>query len=259
MGGVDQAAHLLKEGRSVSEISQSRQVSLSTVLDYLDRAVGKGYIRRSEIYSSVPSHSRELVEKVKIEQRIKVRRDYDGYCHQKPFVGAFPHENPDDVQVTLRYGPAARYYGDLYEELRGFEVDLHRFVRDVLQREFGSTGRDWWYQGVDDATRRNAVTRTEDLRRADYDPWHCVDLTDLSVTAGKQWALFSPHLRRAGAREFKSEIAAVNQIRNRVMHPVRDMPPEEHDFDCVRAARSNLDAARARFYGEKQAGATRTE
>lgn len=193
MAGADECARMLREGKTPREIGDARGVRLSTVHDYLDRAVGKGVIRRSDIYFSIASSTRDLVEKVKDEQQIKVRRDpYDGYVHMRQFEKALPHEQPQDIQVCLRYGPACRYYGDLYEELRGFEVDLHRLVRPVLEREYNAAAGAWWFSGVDESTRKSAAGRAEELARDGYDPWLCVTLIELSTTVTKQWSLFSP-------------------------------------------------------------------
>lgn len=257
MAAADDCANLLREGRSPLEIADARGISVGSVLDYLDRAVGKALIRRSEIYFSVPSSTRELVEKLK-RTGVRSPADYDRYVHQKEYADALPLEKRSDVQVCLRYGPASRYYGDLYEELRGFEVDLHALVRHALVREYGNSGRAWWFQGVDEGTRKSAVVRAEELGRDGYDPWLCVTLIELGSTITKRWTIFSPLLRAPSSREFNSEIAAVGQVRNRVMHPVRDMPPDEHDFDLVRVARQRVDAARTTFYGEAEAVRTRT-
>ncbi|HVX69713.1 MAG TPA: hypothetical protein VHA79_08495 [Mycobacteriales bacterium] len=259
MAAADECARLLRAGNLPREAAHARGVSLSTVLDYLDRAVGKGLIRRSDIYFSIPSGTRELVEKVKDERGFKLRRDaYDGYVHARPFEDALPHEDAGDIQVCLRYGPASRYYGDLYEELRGFEVDLHRLVRHVLEREYGTDARAWWFKGVDEAIRKDGAMRAEGLARDGYDPWYCLTLIETGIIVEKRWALFSSLLRASSGKAFKSEIQEVNDVRNRVMHPVRDMPPNEHDFDLVREARARVDSARATFYGVSAAAESRT-
>jgi len=150
--------------------------------------------------------------------------------------------------VALRYGPASRYYGDLYELVRRFELGLHALIKDVLVRKFGLDERAWWYLGVPVAIRKSCAESAQDLGRHDVDPWSCTYMLDLQAVIKAQWSLFEPLYKVGQKTEILSEIKNVNDVRNRVMHPVRDAPPTNEDFDVLEAAYMRLLEVRGRFY-----------
>ena len=61
MGKREEAARLLRSGMSPGAIRQIQGVTLSTILSYLDELVGRGDVRRSDIFFSVPIQIRQEV------------------------------------------------------------------------------------------------------------------------------------------------------------------------------------------------------
>ena len=69
MGKREDAVRLLRSGMSPGAIRQIQEVTLSTILGYLDELVGRGLIRRSDILFSVPVHTRREVFRLILGRR----------------------------------------------------------------------------------------------------------------------------------------------------------------------------------------------
>lgn len=232
-------------------------ISLTEVLNYLDQAVGENKVARSEIYFSTTGTVREKVEQACRETGH--RPNSTGLVPLGPLTSYLVDENPDEVQVCLRYGPASRYYGDLYEAVRKYEIDLHNLVRDVLVDHYGLESRAWWYEGVPLAVRKGCVERAEELMRFDLDPWSCTYMLDLQSVLKEQWVLFDHLYKVAHRNTILGQVKKINAVRNRVMHPIRDSPPTNGDFDELKDAYDLLRLARKRFYGAAEADVRRAK
>ena len=247
MNDVEVCVAALRQGHTPHEVAHAQGVSLSSVLGLLDRAVGEGILARSNIYFAISGSTRSAVEAA-CRERSYFPEPTRQVVPTDP-VGDLLHGlEPDDVQVCLRYGPASRYFGDLYELVRRFEIELHGLVRDVLVKAFGNEKRAWWYRGVPVAVRKGCADRAEDVGRYDVDPWTCTYLLDMQTVMKSQWDHFTPLYKVGNRNEVFLEIKTVNDIRNRVMHPVRDAAPRDEDFDALRSAYTTLRLARERFY-----------
>ena len=201
MGRVQQTAGLIKEGLNPEEIANQFGVGLDTVLGYLDRAVGEGVLRRSDIYFSFTP-----------EQRAANR----GYLES--------------------YADARHALGDMYEDVRRIELKLHTIIRSTLTSEFGD-GELWWRGGVPQAIRVKCQTRREEDPDAPCDAYSYTDLLDLLKILESNWPLFeaymaSPYLTDRG--RLRDDFRRLNGIRNKIMHPIRGMVPCEDDFYFVR-------------------------
>lgn len=256
MAESDVCAQALRAGLTPPAIASQQGISLSSVLAHLDHAVGENKLSRSEIYFAIPSE---------VRARVELACQTIGYRPESrtrpvalgPVARFLADEDPNDVQVCLRYGPASRYYGDLYELVRKYEIDMHSLVRDVLVEHFGEEERAWWYRGVPLRVRQGCVERAEELGRFDLDPWSCTYLMDLGVVIGQQWTLFAKSFKASNKNDVVAQVRDVNDVRNRVMHPVRDAPPTDLDFDVLGAAYQYLQVVRGRFYGEEAAALSR--
>lgn len=193
------SARLLKEGLDPQGIADRLGISLSSTLSYLDRAVGEGLIRRSDIYFAFPPGARNL-------------------------------------SAAKKYGTAAIALGDLYDDVRQIEVGLHKMVREVLMRQFGDGESGWWRQGVPEAVRVKCQERREREQDDLCEPYCYTDLLDLAKVIEAQWSLFKdsfPVPYGSNRKAFIEALARLNRIRNKVMHPVRGIVPSEEDFDFV--------------------------
>lgn len=213
MARPDEALALMKQGKDPVEIAREMGITVTSVLDYLDRKTGAGQLRRSDIYFSV---SRD-------------RRD------------APP--NRLYAEVVNRYADEASAYGDMYEDLRSIETTLHKLVRERLKEALGDEEKGWWRQGVPEGVRLKCQDRRERDEDPCSDPYGYTDLLDLARILEANWKHFTSILPAAltdNRKQFLSDLGKLNGIRNKVMHPVRGAPPTEDDFEFARQLRNNV-------------------
>lgn len=200
------SARLLNEGLAPKAIANRLGISVTSVLSYLNRAVGEGLIRRSDIYFAFPSADRQS-------------------------------------GIARQYGTAGVALGDLYDDLRRIEVGLHCMIRDFLIRQFGNDDAGWWRQGVPESVRVKCQERRERDADDPCEPYCYTDLLDLAKIVEAQWSLFRDSFQGTYASNRKAlvaDLSRLNRIRNKVMHPVRGVCPSEDDFDFVHSLGRDL-------------------
>lgn len=127
---------------------------------------------------------------------------------------------------------------DAYRHVRELETTLHQFVRDVLVDSLGEDEQDWWVKGVPTQIRAEcAMRREEDPAREDV--YRYTYLLDLRTIVDKNWAMFEHHLQSARPHlkskgDFLKSIARLNDLRNRVAHPIR-MSVSDEDLSFLRS------------------------
>lgn len=213
MGRPDQAAVLLGQGLDPVAIHHRMGISLKSVLGYLDRKVGSGDLRRSDIYFSMPNG---------------IRKD--------PPTAEYR-------AILQRYQNGAAAYGDMYEDVREIEIGLHSKIRDTLEDRVGPDETEWWRQGVPSKVRAKCAERRELDADTYVEPYGYTDLLDLSRILDSSWKYFSDNLPkglRSNKGQFLGDLRRLNSIRNRVMHPVRGAPPDEDDFEFVRDLKTEI-------------------
>jgi hypothetical protein len=211
MGRPEEVAALVLEGRAPAQIAAELGISYSTTLDYLERAVAKGILRRSDVIFTLPAASRSSPA------------------------------TREDRELLDRFGSVAHALGDLYEILRGLETSLHSRVREALESSYGTGENGWWVQGVPASVRKKCQSRRED-DPSRLDPYCYTDLLDLHDVFESEWRVLQ---RQAGQlasdkRALLAKLRELNRIRNMVMHPVRGMTPTEDDFVFVRSLQISL-------------------
>ncbi len=208
MGRTEEAASLFREGRNPAEIAKTLGLSLNSVFGYLNRAVGEGYLRRSDIYFSFPP---------------KLRAKY--------------------AAVLRQYADARVALGDMYEDIRRIETTLHGHIQKTLIGTYGEDESGWWRQGVPQAVRVKCQERREKDLDEPCDPYCYTDLLDLAQIVESNWPLFKDQFSDKYSTNRKAlldHLARLNRVRNKVMHPVRGLAPSEDDFDFVRQFERDL-------------------
>lgn len=206
MGRPHQTAKLVKSGFSPHQIAELLGISLESVLGYLNRAVGEGCLRRSDIYFAVPPQVRQ---------------------------------GPD----LAKYSDARAAFGDLYEDIRAIEIHIHRMVRLVLEQDLGNEESGWWREGVPESVRVKCQERREKDVDVPCEPYCYTDLLDLGKIIEANWNSFQVALPACYASNRKAlldDLRRLNRIRNKVMHPVRGVAPDEADFDFVHGLEREL-------------------
>lgn len=244
---------LLRAGLTPVGIASRLGLDLKVVLESLDQGIGAGYVKRSDIYRSIPQSTRIAVDEALIVSGSCLRSTWDRWAEVDPVLAVDPSLEPGEVQVCLRYGPVETLVGDLFQDLRQVELDMDALIRSVLVREFGDGEAGWWRQGVPVAVRSACVLRREDYMAALLEPWRFMDLMNYWEILNARWPVFSPLFTAPATPskpDLKRDFLALNDLRNRIMHPVRSMPPTEPDFDLVAAFTRQVRSASERFSGQ---------
>ena len=238
MGKREDALTLLRSGMSPGAIRHIQEVTLATILGYLDELVGRGAIRRSDILFSVPAGTRREVFQFLSEPNVKAN-DFSAIAKELKDRGI--DADIDDIEVALRYRSDRTAYGDMYDDIRRIEIAFHRMVRWALEAEYGD--EKWWRKGVPLAIRQKCVARREEDDEPDGDPYGYTDLLDVATIAEKEWKVVSPNLPKevaANRKQFLDDLKQLNRIRRMVMHPVRGPSPSEDDFQFVHELKRKL-------------------
>src|SRR6266545_3299041 len=209
---------MFRDGRSLGEISVARHTSVHVTIGSLLRLIGQGKLRRSDVFYSVPREWREPVITIidvgvaADPQRIRTELEQNG-C-------AVPLA---DVQIVCAFYDKDSAFGDMYEDIRSIECELHWLVRRILEERFGEAESGWWRQGVPEPIRVELQRRREEDPEPLAEPYFYTDLMHLWKLIEKNWAVMVERLPRSARDKprLKADLLQLNRIRNQVMHPVR--------------------------------------
>lgn len=217
---------------------------------FLESVVGRGSLRASEIYYSIPSAMRREILRAAGEAGLNLSYELDPFArHSLPLRDVrstyelLTGISECDVFVCLRFGPAERHFGDLYMLLRSYELTLHRLVRQSLEAEYGPGRSGWWKKALPLDVRQTAVKRLELEDDSDIDAWELVTLGELGIVVEKQFKPVFKHLFiPLNTGQLSQQIQSVARIRNSVMHPVKALDLEDDHFEIVLGAWRGLQA-----------------
>jgi hypothetical protein len=258
MARKHQAAALLNQGLSPSQIAKQMGISIDSVMGYLYNQVGEGEIRRSDILFTVGAETRRAVEEVERTHGRLARGEF-----QRAVKRSYAGVNAEEAWVYANLRQPEVYLGDMYWMICTVEDFLHHYIRETLERGYGS---DWWRKGIPENIRVKCAEDHERDAEPAAEPYCYTTLVHLKDVFEKRWDLFSkllPPGPSSDRKRFLSGLTKLNQIRNRVMHPSKGITPQEDDFRFVHEFLSFIDVATWAEYHEAQqtddtASATRT-
>jgi len=231
LGRPDQAAELLKKGNSPSKIAQEMGISVASVKQYLYIKVGEGKIRRSDIFFSIDEVIRNKIESI-ISQHQKHPIPYWVIYNLLKKDGEII--NKDDVQLYCELRDARVSLGDMYEDIRDIELQLHSKIKIILIKEFGE--KNWWRYGIPESIRVSTAGKQE----RDEEPIEKYCYTyfiDLGKILDANWKIFSVLLPKnigSNKKKLLNYLDKINKIRNSVMHPIREYKFTDKDFIFIR-------------------------
>ncbi len=117
--------------------------------------------------------------------------------------------------------------------LEYFEIALHDYIIKLLKNKFSEN---WWYAGVPTKIRIKAAELHENSEGA-IPKENCLYLNDLKEIIVIRWEDFSEKFdpEKKGKKTFESSFFKLNDIRNRLGHPIRlkDKPITEEESELI--------------------------
>jgi len=194
VGKPQEVVELLKAGHSPEEIAEALRISVNSVFGYLDRAVGEGRIRRSDIYFSLPPSRREMhsVARAALGDMYDDLRRIELALHRR-------------VRATL-----AEAFGtdDFGWWRRGVPETVRVKCQERRERD------------QDEPCEPYCYTDLLDLGRIIEEHW----------TLFKDQL---PTRYSTNRKALLEALARLNRVRNKVMHPVRGLVPCREEFEFV--------------------------
>jgi hypothetical protein len=228
-----QAGQLLLDGQSPQEVAKSMGISLASIRQYLCTLVGEGWLLASDIAFSI-----SIAERADIENAIK-SRGLDNLSFSDP-------NSIQEVEACLKkrtprlprdliilYVKVRDPRPDLYALLCELEVRLHAFVRRSLHEKHAAH---WWRQGIPLDIRQACQIRKEADTNPLDDPFQYTNFIDLKNILSKNWGTFQSRLPKSmqDKKNTLENLQRLNELRNRVMHPVKLVAEYECDFHFTR-------------------------
>jgi hypothetical protein len=234
----DDAGRYLIEGLTPQQIELRMGIGLSSVRQYLCALVGEGILRHSDIAFNIAE--RHLIEEVmrnggasdgprtlRTAQDIQIALSKQGHKIRRELV---------DLYLLTRDARP-----DLYSLICEIEVGLHHLVKRTLEIEYGSQ---WWREGIPESTRKNCQNRKEEDSSPLDDAYFYTTFIELKSIIDNNWRVFSKALSKALAvnkPDTLQRLQRINAIRNKVMHPVKEIIEYEGDYRFARQLLSDLE------------------
>ena len=175
MGVREETVAFLKSGLPPSQICRHMGVTVFTTLGYLEQMIGRGEIRRSEVFYTLPSLVRSTLQQVcgpgysmtpsAISARIKRRNLGSVWPH--------PAVAEDDIETYSRFVGARFAMSDMYDDIRQVECTLHQLIQTVLMVKIGERESEWWVQGIPLKIRQECASRKEEEARTTQRHAYC--------------------------------------------------------------------------------------
>ena len=232
----EEAAQLLLNGLSPVEVANQMNKDIIEIKRYLLTQVGEGQLRLSDILFSIPESQR-----VKFEALLSKHPTTD-YWGIPRAARQWKSMEQGELRIYLACRNSER--GDMYVYIADIEILFHRKIRENLVSEFGDSEDGWWRQGISLQTRKACVCRREEDLSPCEDPFDYTDFIDLREILNKNWSVFTRSLPKAIAgdkQKLLKDLLTLNDLRNAVMHPIKQVVIGRDDFIFVQAFRKSID------------------
>ena len=235
---MEACQHVLT-GLTPPETARRMGISLGTVRQYLCQGIGEGELRPSDIAFTISE--RRLIESVlnvsaysasrTKEVRRRIVADVFRALSRK---GEMVPRELIELYLMVR-DPRT----DLYALICEAEVLLHAFVKETLAKTYLDR---WWQEGIPLPIRQSCQNRREE-DSTPLEPYHYTTFIDLKRIIDNKWPVFVKAFPDAMSKDKPRTLDTfqnLNEIRNRVMHPVKVISEYENDYRFVRTFLSNV-------------------
>jgi DNA-binding Lrp family transcriptional regulator len=230
MSRINQVTSFIQGGYTPSQIRDALDISMSSVVQYMNTAIGAGLIKGYEILFSISALERNLIEEI-----INATNSTNWFdvCEQSRIIGF--SLDPDIVKLYLKFRGECVSMKDMYDYISGIENTLHDAIKAVLIAKYGL--EDWWRQGIPTSIRKTCVSLLEEDPEPAREAYSYTTFIHLQEILDKQWSLFAGYLPKPIAKDrkkFLDSFSKLNHIRNGVMHPIKHINLTEEDFKLAR-------------------------
>jgi len=190
--------------------------------------VGKGNLKKSDIWFSINHNMREMIEKCRSDDEIAIE---EGFLE---FFQIY-ESNMEEFKLYIKLEKARAAHGDMYELISEIELLLHRAIKNILIKTYGIAETEWWEKGIPFKIREACCKRRKDDNEPTKDPYCYITIINLKDIFDKQWIIFKellPEDLSIDKKGFLRNLIKINKIRNFVMHPSKgyDFKPKDFDF-----------------------------
>lgn len=238
MTTVESVTRQVDEGFRPAQIARNLSQPISQISFYLGSAVLEGRIRWSDVLLTFPAefrfemgrHSMAALPTLPDDNLKVIAEFYDSVCSDL---------DVSDLRLFAFLQVNRVLWSDCYTLITSIECQLHSQVRACLQKRYPRPENAWWRR-LPIVLRQELQSRSEaDDRGAE--PYSFTSLIDLrSVMEKKNWSLFSAKLPERAAGTLLEDLKALNGLRNRIMHPVRNEPPTDDEYRYLREMHRRL-------------------
>jgi len=225
----EEVISLFKKGYSPKKISQKiDRIRFERVMDILYTEVGKGNLKKSDIWFSINHNMREMIEKCRSDDENSIEEGFSEFFQ-------IYESNKEEFKLYIKLEKARAAHGDMYELISEIELLLHRAIKNILIKIYGPAVTDWWEKGIPLNIRQRCHKRREEDDEPTTDPFCYITFINLKDIFDKQWIIFAELLPKDLSKDkkgFLRKLVKVNRIRNLVMHPSKgyDFKPKDFDF-----------------------------
>jgi hypothetical protein len=254
---------LLSEGLRPLTIATACKTSIGLVTQELTKAIDGKRVQRSQVLATL---DKQLQDQIAVY--VPAWKKNPGTFSPQFIHTMLKDTNPDDFDLSIEevrlyllcFGKGFKS-GQLYESLCEIERTLHTKIRLILIRKHGIEETGWWRKGVPEKVRLACVNLCEtDADFSGNPPYsyttliHLKDIIEHNRTLFEHTLPVVPPSKKPDMKAVSSELAKLNKIRNKVMHPIGASPPTEEDFFFVNKMQATFDLTKWRCEDKERYG-----
>jgi hypothetical protein len=231
---VDRVSDALVNGKSVQEIAEELELSLSEFVDLIFYLTGRYGLLTFRVYFAISPLAREILAKIqKRWPALADSRNLELVLPSLEFEGAQVEvEGVFREEIVLASICEHLLNVNAYGLICTVEDALGTMIRSELQLGYGD---DWWREGVPVEIRKTcSILQEEDPDPAEeQDKYEYWTISHMASILDYRWAIFSKVLPKSittDKKDFLSKLKRLNRLRNHIMHPIKNYNATKEDL-----------------------------